>query len=126
MTRINLVPPSELHPKHLLAEYRELPRIFGAARKWHNRGGDPDKLPPTYRMGTGHMMFFYDKLLFCYERQKELYNTCLLCGFNVTFKPNPQMMEWAPLRLRGNYSPTQAALNINRQRIADRLAEMKQ
>lgn len=28
MTRINLADPSTLHSKHLLAEYRELPRVF--------------------------------------------------------------------------------------------------
>lgn len=33
MTRINVVPVTELTDKHLLAEYRELPRIFGASKK---------------------------------------------------------------------------------------------
>jgi deoxyribonuclease V len=33
MTRINLLPPSELADQHLLAEWRELPRIFGLVKK---------------------------------------------------------------------------------------------
>ena len=31
MTRINCVPVEELHQKHLVAEYRELPRVFRLA-----------------------------------------------------------------------------------------------
>lgn len=33
MTRINLVHVKELADQHLMAEYRELPRVFGAVRK---------------------------------------------------------------------------------------------
>lgn len=32
MTRINLLPASELTDQHLIAEYRELPRIFTIVR----------------------------------------------------------------------------------------------
>ena len=33
MTRINLINPEKLTDQHLLAEYRELPRIFWIVRK---------------------------------------------------------------------------------------------
>gem|GEM_PF-2001583 len=33
MTRINLVSPSVLADQHLIAEWRELPRIFGSVKK---------------------------------------------------------------------------------------------
>lgn len=33
MTRINLTLVSELTDQHLMAEYRELPRVFGASPK---------------------------------------------------------------------------------------------
>lgn len=55
MTRINCVPVEELTDKHLLAEYRELPRIFNLARA-------VEDAPTEYVLGTGHMKFFYDKL----------------------------------------------------------------
>lgn len=38
MTRINLVDPSTLHTKHLIAEYRELPRVFALAEAAAFRG----------------------------------------------------------------------------------------
>ena len=37
MTRINLVHPSQLSDQHLMAEYRELPRIVN---DWKNRKND--------------------------------------------------------------------------------------
>lgn len=48
MTRINLIPPSELHYKHLVAEYRELPRVFGLVRRAQANGWSIRniKLPP--------------------------------------------------------------------------------
>ena len=38
MTRINLTLVSELADQHLMAEYRELPRVFGAVRKHVQNG----------------------------------------------------------------------------------------
>lgn len=124
MTRINVVPVTELTNKHLLAEYRELPRVFRAAQKWHKRGGDPADLPDTYRLGTGHVKFFYRYLQFCYLRQCDLYTECRRRGFNVTLKPvRKQLMVDVPSYLQCDYTPTPEALRINRERIATRLAE---
>jgi deoxyribonuclease (pyrimidine dimer) len=41
MTRINVVPPRELTRQHLIAEYRELPRVFGLVKKAAARGERP-------------------------------------------------------------------------------------
>ena len=88
MTRINVVPVTELHNKHLLAEYRELPRIFGASKKWLERGGRVRDLPQSYRLGKGHVLFFYDKLQFCFARQRALYRECLRRGYDVKQSPH--------------------------------------
>ncbi len=126
MTRINVVPVSELHDKHLLAEYRELPRVFGAARKWHNHGGHRAELPITYRLGKGHVLFFYDKLLFCFNRQFDLHGECLGRGFNVKHNPADAREDFlsAPEQLFNDYKPTPEALLLNRQRIDERLKSM--
>lgn len=42
MTRINLIPPAQLSDQHLLAEYRELPRIFTMAHEAALRSEHPD------------------------------------------------------------------------------------
>lgn len=65
MTRINLVPPEELHRLHLIAEYRELPRVFSLAR-------EGVEIPETYTFGHGHVKFFYNKLWFITLRHRLL------------------------------------------------------
>jgi len=52
MTRINCVPVETLHQKHLVAEYKELPRTFNLVRKAIQRGEKPD-MSGSYTMGTG-------------------------------------------------------------------------
>lgn len=121
MTRINLVPPSELSRQHLIAEYRELPRIFGLVRKAIERGELPnDKRNPTaYTLGTGHCRFFYSRLRFLHIRQYSLIEEMFKRGYNVTHKDVVGMDEflagWA-----NDYVPTEEALAINRARIKER------
>lgn len=119
MTRINVVPVSELSNLHLLAEYRELPRIFGLARKAFN-SGKLKAIPDTYRMGTGHVTFFYDKLLYCFKRQQALVAELERRGYRLTHNKPETLLDGAPIQLMNDYNPTESALAINRQRIADR------
>lgn len=127
MTRINVVPVTELTDKHLLAEYRELPRVFRAARKWSKGGGLVSTLPDSYRVGKGHVKFFYQHLQFCYLRQKDLYAECKRRGFDVKLKPNRgYLIADAPSHLCRDYKPTKEALRLNRQRINQRLKEAKE
>ena len=75
MTRINLVHPSELHRKHLVAEFRELPRVFSLARKaqydMHKRSQ-----PNEYTLGKGHVIFWYTRLQY---RQTATTNSVQKC-----------------------------------------------
>ena len=61
MTRINIIPPAELCDQHLLAEHRELTRIpnLVAKGKFSLEGQ-----PSDYKLGTGHVKFFFDKMQF--------------------------------------------------------------
>lgn len=118
MTRINLTPPQELSTKHLIAEYRELPRVFRLAAAWHLRGGRSDVLPAAYTLGKGHVSFFYDKLLFVVKRHRSLVDEMLARGYTVNI-PEPER-HGAPSVLFNDYEPTQEALAINRQRIQER------
>lgn len=66
MTRINAnIDPADLCDQHLIAEYREMVRIPNFVLK------HPIKLntiPDTYRLGTGHVKFFYNKIRFLHHR----------------------------------------------------------
>lgn len=61
MTRINAgIKPSQLIDQHLLAEYRELPRVLTLALKAANN----KPIPSEFTLGTGHVRFFYNKLMY--------------------------------------------------------------
>lgn len=123
MTRINLIPPSELTNKHLLAEYRELPRVFHLAKGWYRAGRTGDSLPKAYTLGKGHVRFFYDKLIFLVIRQINIVKEAKRRGFSVRFDRPEDLVVDAPLELMGVYEPTHEALSINRARIKERLSE---
>jgi deoxyribonuclease (pyrimidine dimer) len=125
MTRINLIPPSELSGPHLVAEYRELPRIFNLVRKRAAKGDTPSKckIPGEYKLGPGHVTFFFDKLSFLADRQKQLIAEMKNRGYKPSFgDPNISDIDsvWC-----NNYRPTEQAIKINRERIAERLSVLK-
>ncbi|CRZ19241.1 pyrimidine dimer DNA glycosylase/endonuclease V [Kingella kingae] len=118
MTRINLVPPTELCDQHLLAEHRELTRIPNAVAKGKfSLVGQPT----DYKLGEGHVRFFFNKLRFLQKRYALLHEECLARGFNVQNRwteqlpSNPELWQ--------DYTPTEIALAINRERIAERMPQ---
>lgn len=126
MTRIDIIPVEEMHNKHVVSGVHEITRVYGHARKAQfDILKGKRKLPETYRMNTGHEMFFYDKLGFISKRYQELTTEMIRRGF----KPNPipieELEKGIDRRLFKDYNPTPEALEINRQRIAERLAVMK-
>lgn len=122
MTRINCVPVTELVDKHLVAEYRELPRIFAMVRDpKHN-----ETFPKTYTLGAGHMKFFYDKLTYLAERQKQLVAEMIRRGFKPSFTAEELVIKYAgvPGKHWHDWTPTPEAMAINRERLAERIATM--
>lgn len=118
MTRINIVPPVELCDQHLLAEHRELTRIPNLVAKGKfSLSGQP----ADYKLGTGHVKFFFDKMQFLYERYNLLHEECLARGFNVKniWPENLTKDEF----FWKNYIPTESALAENRERIKIRMPE---
>lgn len=125
MTRINCIPVTELNSKMLLAEYRELPRVSGLVWKWHDRTYT-EKLnaavvpnpPKSYRLGKGHVIFFYDKGEFLRKRfEEELVPEMQRRGFVTNFTTYRQH----PRSMNADWTPTEEEMNINRQRIQERL-----
>lgn len=118
MTRINVgIPPKELVDKHLMAEHREIKRVPNCISKGkYNLSGQPKK----FTLGTGHVKFFYDKLLYLQKRYEELYAECKRRGFNVTYYGD----AWkdVPDNLMNDYSPTDEDREIIRERIRERLS----
>lgn len=116
MTRVNLVPPSELTREHLIAEYREISRLSKHAHNKYERC--PDFVPPpTYRMGKGHMDFFVDKGLWVTKRFNSLVREMNARGYITNFteyRPHPE--QWMK-----DWEPSCEEIEISRQRIRERL-----
>lgn len=121
MTRINLVPPSELCDQHLLAEHRELTRIPNAVLRGRY---SLQSQPKEYTLGKGHVKFFYDKMPYLSWRYNILHIECCNRGFKVEYK-FPTNLDAMDESLFNDYHPTPEALALNRARIAERLEAMK-
>ena len=113
MTRINVVPVDTLCDQHLLAEWRELPRMNGFAEKCVD-----GTIPRCYVLGTGHMKFFLDKGIFLEHRHRELTNELLRRGFNLIDRSQFKMSDRFG---RNDYVPTIQALQLNEERIRRRM-----
>jgi hypothetical protein len=122
MTRINVVQPSELTGKHLVAEVHEITRIFGLARKAqyeiHKK-----KIPNDYTLGTGHCLFFFDKLKYITERYNSLCTEMQHRGYVCNRVDQAELERGIDRSLFWNYKVTDAALALNRARINERLAD---
>lgn len=89
MTRINVIDTSLLTDQHLFAEYREItriPKLVETALQKYSVAHICKKIPNSYRLNTGHVLFFYDKLIFIEQRYFTLRDEALKRGFNITLK----------------------------------------
>jgi len=124
MTRINLVPVSELADQHLVAEYREIFMVGSSlqrsiqSKSWKNTKAN---LPTKFTLNKGHVSFFYNKGKYLADRYNELQVEMKMRGMN----PDPsrvfKLWQWPP-DLYGSYIPTEEAMNIVRQRIIERIS----
>lgn len=119
MTRINCVPVEELSGPHLVAEYRELPRVFALAEKAAARGNLSQ--PDTYTLGKGHLLFFYTRLEFLARRHAALIEEMKRRSYKPTFTGiRREDFPSIPDNFWNDWIPTEEALTLNRQRIKDR------
>ena len=117
MTRINCgILPSELTNKHLIAEHREIKRIPNCVSKGRfNLKNQPE----NFKLGTGHVKFFYNKLGYLKKRYEELYIECLKRNINVQYYGNA--WDDIPIEMMKDYCPTEFDKELIRQRILERL-----
>jgi len=116
MTRINVgYPVNKLTTQHLLAEHRESKRIPNQVKS----GKIKVKHIPEFKLGTGHVHFFTDRLGYLLKRYTEVYNECVRRGFNV----ENYSSAWndIPQQLMNDYLPTQHDCKIIEERITLRL-----
>lgn len=126
MTRINCVPPSMLCRQHLVAEYRELPRVFTLVERRfppHPTGAKPmnmANIPATYRLGSGHVLFFYDKLEWLRRRHAALVREMHTRGYSTTIDCSRSGLALS-LALQNDWEPSRADMALNMSRLVERL-----
>lgn len=126
MTRVNLVKPQELHYKHLVAEFRENPRIFGLVRKAQGRGLTPDTMvtPAVYTLGPGHCRWFYPRLNFLRIRQELLIAEMLWRGYRPAHTDVEELVAGIDDHWFGDWTPDETAVAVSRARLQERLVQM--
>lgn len=122
MTRINVIPPTELTVKHLVAEYREITRlpknlVTSLARA---KPFSMSEIPHQYVLGTGHVKFFYNKMKYLEKRFESLVSEMLSRGYNPTYRDSSIFIP-IDKKFYNDYTPTKEAMELNKQRIAERL-----
>lgn len=128
MTRINIIPVGELTSKHLVAEYREIPRVWGLSHarllaSKSNRAVFESDIPAEYRMGKGHVKFFYNKLSWILSRQRELYLEMKRRSYQPNYSPAyPIWCSDAPYWMFQDWAPSREEIAVNRARIEERLS----
>ena len=117
MTRINVgILPEDLTSKHLIAEHREIKRIPNCVGKGKY---NMDNIPDKFKLGTGHVKFFYNKLLYLKNRYRSLYEECIRRGFSVQNYINA--WDNVPEELMNDYVPTNRDRKIIEERIKHKL-----
>lgn len=114
MTRINLVPVEELIREHLIAEYVELPRVSKLARVAKDA-------PTQYKLGIGHVKFFYDKGEWLRRRfEEEIVPEMKRRGYETNFTE----YRMHPDGLNNDWTPNEDEIEISRNRIEERAQQI--
>ena len=125
MTRINTgINPKNLTDQHLIAELRELPRIFTAVANRIRENKEFDDIPPKFTLGTGHMKFFYDKQYYLMDRHNEL-QIEYFNRYKKIWYFNPNLVNCSPCVYK-DYVPTKNDKKLLIERIMTRITESKQ
>lgn len=124
MTRINAgIPPRCLCDQHLVAEYRELPRIHPLAVKRASEG-DYTSPVPRFKLGKGHMLFFVDKGVYLERRWLALIDEMRTRGFATNLIWRPWPTSSTTMLMCKDWCPSMENARELEARIEDRLLGM--
>lgn len=128
MIRINsAINPKNLTDQHLIAELRELPRIFTAVNKRVEQNKSFDDIPNEFCLGDGHTKFFYNKLLFLLDRHSFLrFEYYLRFDKNWQFVTDSKTSEWILKDLLYDHTPIEQEKQLLIDRISTRINESNQ
>ena len=124
MTRINLISPEKLSNQHLMAEYREIyhiPKALERSLRSRSKQQLDSLIPKSYTLNKGHVMHFYNKGKFLEDRSYSLYSELIKRDYRVVKKNYPTEV-FKQQGYYNDYNPTLEEVEVNEQRIRERLA----
>jgi len=123
LTRINIVPVEELTDQHLMAEYREIFMIGSALQiSLKSKNWDPKRIPKKFTLNTGHVMFFYNKGKYLYNRYEQIKKELTKRNFKLD-KSRLFKVTQFPTEYYNDWEPTKEDQAIVWQRIEERIQE---
>lgn len=107
-----------------MAEYRELPMVNAAlSRSLSSKSGiRHDLIPKYYTLNRGHVMFFYNKGSWLYDRYMKLITALRDRGYEIN--PDSRVVLWDHFKDNGlfnSWEPDEAAHRINVERLIERV-----
>ncbi len=130
MTRINLIPPSELMDQHLFAEWREIkmvPQSLKRSLVARGQQGVLGMIPLTFRLNAGHVSFFYDKATYLRKRYEVLTAELIDRGEHnydrTAVLDKDGVFDALPADFHNDFEPDEADMAIIRERIALRISQ---
>ena len=125
MTRINLVPVTELMDQHLIAEYREITMVSAVLQKTikSKQGLQLTNIPKSFTLNKGHVTFFYNKGEYLFNRYSQLVKEMK----NRGFQPNKERIFPKKIFIENglfnNWIPSENDLKIIRKRIEEKIKQ---
>lgn len=119
MTRINLVAPWELSDQHLIAEYRELPRVIKGV---FNTG----KAPNIYKLGAGHVLWAKCHEPYLLQRYKAIIDEMNYRGVKTNYTYDELLCFYCARNgaqaseIINGYSPTKEEIMMSQRRISEK------
>ena len=126
MTRINLIDVCKMTDQHLLAEYRELPRIVN---DWKKRYGDIKfykAIPNKFCLGQGHVKFFRNKIKFLIQRYRLIVDELLKRNFAIkqTSIVDNEVSHILTIDINQiTWKPSNEDIEISQQRITEKIKQ---
>ncbi len=123
MTRINIIPVSELFDQHLIAEYREITMVPAALNRTlkSKNGLIKTKIKSRYTLNQGHVYFFYDKGKYLFNRYQELVAELKKRNFKIDNKRKFPKEIFVDNNLFNDWEPSLEDYQIIRERIKNKI-----
>lgn len=126
MTRINLIDVSIMTDQHLLAEYRELPRIVNDWKKRYSDIKFYKAIPNKFCLGQGHVKFFRNKIQFLIQRYGLIVGELLKRNFAVkqTSIVDNEISHLLSIDVNQiTWKPSNEDIEISQQRITEKIKQ---